>query len=87
MYAAYFCCHVSEISQPKQFPGVSSIPAVNSPGDKRKWYVLVFPNSNKVHPQPQPSFIGEGGGAWKKAGSEKGLAKSTNLFVREDFTI
>lgn len=57
------------------------------PVTKENGNFLVVPNSNKVHPQPQPSFIGEGGGAWKKAGSEKGLAKSTNLFVQEDFTI
>ena len=57
------------------------------PVTKENGNFLVVLNSNKVHPQPQPSFIGEGGGAWKKAGSEKGLAKSTNLFVQEDFTI
>lgn len=47
---------------------------------------LVFSSSTKVQLEPQASFIGEGRGAWKMARSEKGPAKSPNLFVLEGFS-
>lgn len=79
-YTAYLCQHASIISQLQQFPGASSIPAINSPGAKTRWQLSGFLKSISIKPSSSSIFYHQGREEeHRKAGSKNELEISKSL--------